>query len=132
MSSPGGEVKQFTSKDYTIKWYGKRKQNLVIIRDDKSQGLREKLVKFATLNKVNRHDGKQWGKERANSNKVEAVENSLSNDAKYDPGHTTANQDDVHSSKIETFAESGHKFTNSQCHWRELALQLKHIKRDIH
>ena len=33
-SSPGGEVKQFTSKYYTLKWYGKKKQKLSIIRDD--------------------------------------------------------------------------------------------------
>ena len=107
-SSPGGDVKHFTSKDHTMKWFGKKKQKLVIIRDDKSQGLREKLVKFATLNKVNRHDkyGKQWGEVKENSNMIEVVENSLSDDAKYNPGHTTRNQDDVDSSKTETFAES--------------------------
>ena len=131
-SSPGGEVKQFTSKDYIIKWYGKKKQKISIIRDDKSQSLREKLVKFAALNEVNRHDGKQWGEARENSNMVEVAENSLSDDAKYDPGHTIIDQDDVDSSKIDIFAESGHKFINSQCHCRELALQLKHIKHDIH
>lgn len=114
-----------------MKWYSKKKQKLVIIRDDKSQSLREKLVKFATLNKVNRHDGKHWSEAKENSNMVEVAESLLLDDAKYDPCHITINQDDVDSSKIEAFVESGHKFINSQCHCRELALQLKHIKHDI-
>ena len=42
---------------------------------------------------------------------VEVIENSLSDDGKYDSDHITANQDDPDSSKIETFVESGH---NSQ------------------
>ena len=63
---------------------------------------------------------------------VEVAENSLSDDAKYDPDHTIIDQDDVDSSKIDPFAESGHKFINSQCHCREIALQLKHMKHDIH
>ena len=72
------------------------------------------------------------GEARENSNMVEVAEKSLSDDAKYDPAHTIIDQDDVDSSIFNMFAESGHKFINSQFHCRELALQLKHIKHDIH
>jgi hypothetical protein len=40
---------------------------------------------------------------------VEVIENSLSDDGKYDSDHITANLDLLDSSKIETFAESGLK-----------------------
>jgi hypothetical protein len=83
-----GEVKQFTSENYTMKWYGRKKQKLVIIRDDKNESLREKLIKFATLNKVIIHDGKQYGEAEGNSNMVEVIENSWSDDGNYDSDHT--------------------------------------------
>ena len=137
-SSPGGEVKQFTSENYTMKWYGRKKQKLVITRDDKNESLRKKLTEFATLNKAIIHDiDKQYGEaegkqSEGNSNMVEVMENSWSDDGKYDSDHITANQDDPSSSKIETVVEGGHKFTNSQCYCRDLALQLKRVERDIH
>ncbi|CAB4005997.1 Hypothetical predicted protein [Paramuricea clavata] len=136
-SSPGGEVKQFTSENYTMKWYGRKKQKLVITRDDKNESLRENLAKFATLNKVIIHDGKQYGeaegkRSEGNSNMdVEVIENSWSDDGKYDSDHITANQDDPSSSKIETVVEGGHKFTSCQCYCRDLAFQLKRVERDI-
>jgi ribosomal protein L30E len=130
-SSPCGEVKQFTSENYTMKWYGRKKQKLVMIRDDKNESLREKLIKFATLNKVNIHDGEQSGEAEGNPNTVGVIENSVSDDGKYDSDHITANQDDLDSSKIETFVGSGHKFTCSPCYCRDLALQLKCVERDI-
>ena len=55
-----------------------------------------------------------------NSNMVEVIENSWSDDGKYDSDHITANQDDQSSSKIETVVEGGHKFTNSQCYCCDL------------
>jgi hypothetical protein len=139
-TSPGGEVKQFTSENYTMKWYGRKKQKLVITRDDKNESLRKKLrpTEFATLNKAIIHDiDKQYGeaegkRSEGNSNMVEVIENSWSDDGKYDSDHITANQDDPSSSKIETVVEGGHKFTNSQCYCRDLALQLKRVERDIH
>jgi ribosomal protein L30E len=76
-----------------MKWYGRKKQKLVIIRDDKNESLREKLITFATLNKVNIHDGEQSGEAEGNPNMVEVIENSLSDDGKYDSDHITANQD---------------------------------------
>ena len=42
-----------------MKWYGKKKQKLVVILDNKNQSLRERLVKFATLNKGNGHNDEQ-------------------------------------------------------------------------
>jgi hypothetical protein len=134
-TSPGGEVKQFTSENYTMKWYGRKKKKLVITRDDKNESLRKKLTEFTTLNKAIIHDiDKQYGeaegkRSEGNSNMVEVIE---SDDGKYDSDHITANQDDPSSSKIETVVEGGHKFTNSQCYCRDLALQLKRVERDIH
>ena len=131
-SSPGGEVKQFTSKNYTMKWYGKKKQKLVVIPDDKNLSLRERLVKFATLNKGNGHNDEQSSVAEGNLNMVEVVENSLPDDDKQVHDHITENQGDTDNSTIETpFVKSGHKFTNSQCHCRDLALQLKRIEGDI-
>jgi hypothetical protein len=108
-SSPGGEVKQFTSENYSMKWYGIKKQKLMIIRDDKNESLREKLIKFATLNKVNIHDGEQSG-------------DAEGQDGKYDSDHITANLDVPDSSKMETFVESLLKFTSSQCYCCDLAV----------
>ena len=38
-TSPGGEVKLFTSKDYTIKWQGRARQKLAVTRDDERGNL---------------------------------------------------------------------------------------------
>ena len=131
-SSPGGEVKQFTSKNYTMKWYGKKKKKLWVIRDDKNQSLREKLVKFATLNKGKGHNDQQSSIVEGNLNMVEVIENSLPDDDSEVHDHITENQGDTDNSTIETpFVKSGHKFTNSQCHCRDLALQFKGIEGDI-
>ena len=62
VSKDYGDVKQFVSKDYVMKWYGKRKQKFVIIRDDVTESLRQKLDKFATLNRVNDRDGELYKK----------------------------------------------------------------------
>ncbi|CAB3987373.1 Hypothetical predicted protein [Paramuricea clavata] len=62
---------------------------------------------------------------------VEVIENSWSDDGKYDSDHITANQDDPSSSKIETVVEGGHKFTSCQCYCCDLAFQLKRVERDI-
>ena len=62
---------------------------------------------------------------------VEVIKNLLSDDGKYDSDHSTANQNDLVNSKIETFVEGGQKFINSQCFCRDLALQLKCVERDI-
>ena len=83
------------------------------------------------MNEVNGHDGEQSGKAEGNPNMVEVVEYSLLDDGKCDSDHITANQEDLVNSKIETFVESGQKFTNSQCYCRDLALQLKCVERDI-
>ena len=78
--SPGGDVKQFVSKDYAMKWYGKRRQKLVIIRDDVTESLRQKLDKFATLNTVNDRDGEQYKEAEGDLNLGEVTEKSLSDD----------------------------------------------------
>ena len=52
-----------------------REQKLVIIRDDVIESLRENLIKFATLNRVNDRDGEQ-----INLNLGEATEKSLLDD----------------------------------------------------
>ena len=44
-SSPGGETKLFTSANCLMKWYGKSRKKLVVVKDDKN--LMEKLSKFA-------------------------------------------------------------------------------------
>ena len=78
--SPGGDVKQFVSKDYAMKWYGKKRQKLVIIRDDVTESLRQKLDKFATLNTVNDRDGEQYKEAEGDLNLGEVTEKSLSDD----------------------------------------------------
>ena len=44
-TSPGGEAKLFSDPNYTLKWYGKTKRKLVIVRDDCDQNLRLSKVK---------------------------------------------------------------------------------------
>ena len=84
------------------------------------------------LNEVNDHDGEQSGEAEGNPNMIEVVEYSLWDDGKYDSDRITANQEDLVNSEVETFVESGQKFTNSQCYCCDLALQLKCVERDIH
>ena len=129
--SLGGEVKEFASKNYTMKWYGKKKQKLVIIRDDVDESLREKLDKFATLNKVNDHDGEQYeqyAEAEGDLNLGEVTEKSLSDDDTHQPNHSnTQNEED----KDLSFAENGHKFRNSECQCNVLSIQLKRIEDDL-
>ena len=82
--STGGEVKKFTSKSYTLKWYGKTKQKLVVIQDDENESLQEKLVKSATLGNFKGHDVGQRSETIGNKNMLEGVQKStsLSNDDK--------------------------------------------------
>ena len=56
-TSPGGEAKLFTCKDYTIKWQGRTKKKLTVTRDDERGSLTEKLMNLACLTKG--QDGEQ-------------------------------------------------------------------------
>ena len=126
--SSGGDVKQFVSKDYAMKWYGKRRQKLVIIRDDVTESLRQKLDKFATLNTVNDRDGEQYKEAEGDLNLGEVTEKSLSDDDTHKPSLSiTQNKED----KDMSFAENGHKFKNSECHCNVLSIQLKRIEGDL-
>ena len=48
-TSSGGEAKLFSDPNYTLKWYGKTKRKLVIVRDDCDQNLRQKLSEMVIL-----------------------------------------------------------------------------------
>ena len=128
--STGGEVKKFTTKSYTLRWYGKTKQKLVIIQDDENESLQEKLVKFATLGNLKGRDVGQRSEAIGNKNMVEGVQKSTSllNDDK----NKAENQVDVVNFPTEVpLVESGQKFANSVCCCREFVLQLKRIEGDI-
>ena len=93
--SPGNDLKQFVSKDYAMKWYGKRKQKLVIIRDDVTESLRQKLDKFATSNRVNDREGEQYREAEGDLNLGEVTGKSLSDDDTHKPSLSiTQNKED--------------------------------------
>ena len=127
-SSPGSDVKQFVSEDYTLKWYGKRKQKLVIIRDDVTESLRDKLDKFAMLNRVNDRDGEQYSEAEGDLNLGEVTAKSLLDDDIHEPSPSISqNKED----KDMSLAENGHIFKNSECHCNVLSIQLKRIEGDL-
>ncbi|XP_028409427.1 uncharacterized protein LOC114532034 [Dendronephthya gigantea] len=132
--STGGEVKKFTSKNYVLKWHSKTKQKLVVFQDDENQSLRQKLVKFASLNKAKNRDEDyhdehlSCSKAEENSNPVKITQNPSTNVNE----HERKNLNNADNFSIETpHAKSGHKFDNSQCYCCDLALQLKRIESDI-
>jgi hypothetical protein len=43
-TSPGGEATLFMCNDYTIKWQGRTRKKLAVIRDDERGSLTEKLI----------------------------------------------------------------------------------------
>ena len=49
-TSPGGEVKVFTTKDFIIKWTGKSMKKLIVIKDDSKKSMIEKLERLVRLN----------------------------------------------------------------------------------
>ena len=111
-----------------MKWYGKRKQKLVITWDEVTESLREKLDKFATLNRVNDRDGEQNREAEGDLNLGEVTDKSLLDDNIHEPSLS--------------ITENGHKFKNLnvtvmffQYKWSEskviysnLNAQLKHSR----
>ena len=128
--STGGEVKKFTSKSYTLKWYGKTKQKLVVIQDDENESLQEKLVKSATLGNFKGHDVGQRSETIGNKNMLEGVQKSTSllNDDKNKAENQTVA---VNFPTEVPLAENDQKFANSVCCCRGLVSQLKRIEGDI-
>ena len=100
----------------------------MIIRDDVTESLRQKLAKFAMLNTVNDHDGEQYKEAEGDLNWGEVTEKSLSDDDTHEPSLSIMqNKED----KDMSFAENGHKLKNSECHCNVLSIQLKRIEGDL-
>lgn len=134
-TSPGGEVKLFTSKNYVIKWYGKNKR-IVIVKDNKEQSLAGKFKSLATLieGEFKDHSDEQHVEAEDTLGMDKTVEN-ISTKKSSIPTHATEYQEDVENSEIERNStkygcDSG-KIINSQCHCSELADQFKRIEGDL-
>ena len=124
-SSPGGDTKLFTSANCLMKWYGKSRKKLVVVKDDKN--LMEKLSKFAIAIEDKRQGDDEYGGTECNLAVHKIVEN-LSADDGQNTELNLNNRNNITNTEIEeTIPESGHKTTNSRCCCNELAAVLKGI-----
>jgi hypothetical protein len=80
-TSPGGEVKVFTTKDHIIKWTGKSTRKLVVMKDDSKQSVSKKLERRVTLSEDRGAEAKDQNDmhhyELENANKNEIIDNFL-------------------------------------------------------
>ena len=113
-TSPGREAKVFTCKDYTIKWQGRTRKKLAVIRDDEGGSLTEKLINLASLNKDQDDEHGDGAGQMAIS---KAVEKDLSNE-RYDIGSNTAKY-------------SRESTLNPECRCSELESQVNRIEKDV-
>ena len=128
-SSPGEETKLFTSANCLMKWYGKSRKKLVVVKDDKN--LMEKLSKFAIPIEDKRQGDDEYGGTECNLAVHKIVEN-LSADDGQNTELNLNNRNNITNTEIEeTIPESGHKTTNSRCCCNELAVQVNRIEGDI-
>ncbi|CAB4005661.1 Hypothetical predicted protein [Paramuricea clavata] len=80
-TSPGGEVKVFTTKDHVIKWTGKSTRKLVVMKDDSKQSVSKKLERRVILSEDKGAEAKDQNDmhhyELDNANKNEIIDNFL-------------------------------------------------------
>ena len=128
-SSPGGETKLFTSANCLMKWYGKSRNKLVVVKDDNN--LMEKLSKFAIAIEDKRQGDDEYGGTESNLAVHKIVEN-LSADDGQNTELNLYNRNNITNTEIEeTIPESGHKTTNPRCCCKELVVQVNRIEGDI-
>lgn len=126
-TSPGGDTKLFTSCDYTVKWYGRIKKKLAVVRDDHNQSLVEKLEKFATVFSDRSSINTEVGQENMADENVEKSSNLLAFDADDYSQHNTSRYE---AEKIS--AECCPNSNNScGCYCKDFTLQIKRIEDEI-
>ena len=116
-TSPGGEVKLFTSEDYTIKWQGRTRQKLAVTRDDERGNLTEKLINLASLTKG--QDGEQDGETDG------AAQMAISKAVEKD---SSAERYNMGSNSAELIRKSN---LNPEYRCSELESQIKRIDKDV-
>lgn len=133
-TSPGGEVKVFTTKDHITKWTGKSTRKLVVMKDDSKQSVSKKLERRVTLSEDKGAEAKDQNDmhhyELDNANKNEIIDNFLIVDeSQRNEFSTDQHQNELRrcSSEISTQCDADIK----PCHCTEFAEQFKRIERDI-
>ena len=124
-TSPGGEVKLFTSCNYILKWHGKSKLKLSIVCDDHNQSLVEKLEKLATMttDKLNtnselRHEGNMAGESKKSHSLLACNADSYSQQT-----------NNVSEYEAEKTSEFYYNLNNSRsCYCKDFTLQIKRIE----
>ena len=141
--SPGGQVKEFASscKGYALKWQGKTRNKLAVIRDDDERSLTAKLKRLASLTKDrgNEQDGVTNDAERIAINN-NAVEKNLSIDrsnVESNPvelnkviekdSSTERNDMGLNSAKF----SCGLNNANFVCQCSEFELQMRRVEKDV-
>ena len=128
-TSPGGEVKLFTSCNYILKWHGKSKKKLSIVCDDHKQCLVEKLEKLATMitDKLNTNNELRQEENMAGESKKSHSLLACNADSY---SQQTNNVSEYEAEK--TFAEFCYNPNNSRtCYCKDFALQIKRIEDEI-
>ena len=130
-SSPGGETKLFTSANCLMKWYGKSRKKLIIVKDDGNQSLLEKLSKFATMIEDKLQGDDENGGMECDLTVHKIVENLSADDGENTKLYSNNRNSITNSESKETIPEIGDKSINSQCCCNELAVQVNRIEGDI-
>lgn len=134
-TSPGGETKLFTSKEFSVKWYGPSKGKLVLLKDNAEcyleKNLKERACKYQE--NVELEDNNCIGSEAGDDMELDAVVETKLIDYTLDESTLQSLEvNENNGSVLVTGDETKTCQTNqSKCKCLEFGMQIKSIQKDL-